>query len=165
MKSELLTVNCVLTKSSVLFKFAGAVTTAEVELKTQTWYFVFQVIQVFLVTTLASGAVASGQKIANDPSQAPTLLATNLPKASNFYINYFVLYGMAVASKALLNIAGLLLYHILGKFLDKTPRKMYNRFTKLPDMKWGKIYPVFTNLGVIGKIPLSLYAQQQHLIT
>lgn len=139
-----------LTSYLVLFKLSGAVTTAEVELKTQTWYFVFQVIQVFLVTTLASGAIASGQKIANDPSQAPTLLASNLPKASNFYINYFVLYGMAVASKALLNIAAVVLYHLLGKFLDKTPRKMYNRYLTLPSMSWGKIYPVFTNLGVIG---------------
>ena len=139
-----------LTSTIVLFKMAGAVSLGELELKVQTWYFVFQVIQVFLVTTLASGAVASGQKIANDPSQAPTLLASNLPKASNFYINYFVLYGLAVASKSLLNIVALLLYHLLGKFLDKTPRKMYNRYLKLPSMSWGKTYPVYTNLAVIG---------------
>ena len=134
-----------------MFKLAGAVTLTEVELKTQTWYFVFQVIQVFLVPTLASGAVSTVNSIIKKPSDAGALLAANLPRASNFYIDYFVLYGIGVSSKTVLNIVALLLYLILGKFLDKTPRKMYNRYLKLPSLGWGSVYPVFTNLGVIGK--------------
>ena len=135
----------------VLFKLAGAATLAEVELKTQTWYFVFQVIQVFLVTTLASGAVASVQTIIKQPSQAPNLLATSLPKASNFYINYMILFGLAVGAKTVFNIVAVLLYIILGALLDKTPRKMYNRYVTIAGIGWGSIYPQFTLLGVIGK--------------
>ena len=35
---------------------AGSVTLAQVELRTQGWYFAFQVVQVFLITTFSSGA-------------------------------------------------------------------------------------------------------------
>ncbi|THZ50901.1 DUF221-domain-containing protein [Aureobasidium pullulans] len=44
---------------------AGSITLAQVELRTQGWYFAFQVVQVFLITTFSSGAskVASKSKI------------------------------------------------------------------------------------------------------
>ncbi|KAK5939505.1 phosphate metabolism protein 7 [Knufia obscura] len=133
----------------LLAKLGGEPTLSAVELKTQTWYFAFQVIQVFLLTTFTSGAAASTTQILNDPGSAPTLLAENLPKASNFYISYFILYGLAQAAAQILNIVALLLYVLLGKLLDKTPRKMYNRWTSLAGLGWGSEYPKWTNLGVI----------------
>jgi hypothetical protein len=78
------------------------------------------------------------------------LLAENLPKASNFYISYFILFGLITAAMQLLNLAPLLFFLILGKILDTTPRKMYNRYVKLSGLGWGSLYPKFTNLGVIG---------------
>ena len=57
-------------------------------------YMAFQVIQVFLVTTFASGAASVVTQIIDNPSSATTLLAENLPKASNFYISYFILQGL-----------------------------------------------------------------------
>lgn len=53
------------------------------------------------------------------------------------------------AALQLLNIVPLLMYALLGKFLDKTPRKKYNRFINLPGIGWGSTYPKFTLLGVI----------------
>lgn len=133
----------------LLAKMAGEPTLSAVELKTQSWYFAFQVIQVFLMTTFTSGASAVTTQIINNPGTAPTLLAENLPKASNFYISYFILYGLAQAASQLLNIVALLLFVILGKFLDSTPRKMYTRWTKWQGIGWGSEYPKWTNLGVI----------------
>lgn len=132
-----------------LAKLAGEPTLSAVELKTQSWYFIFQVVQVFLVTTFTSGASAVVSQIIDDPTAAPGLLAENLPKASNFYISYFILYGLAQASAQLLNIVALLLYVVLGSFFDKTPRKMYTRWMKLSGLGWGSEYPKWTNLGVI----------------
>lgn len=132
-----------------LAKLAGEPTLSQVELKTQSWYFIFQVIQVFLMTTFTSGASAVTTQIIENPGSAPGLLAENLPKASNFYISYFILYGLAQAASQLLNIVALLLYLVLGKFLDKTPRKMYTRWMKLAGLGWGSEYPKWTNLGVI----------------
>lgn len=133
----------------LLAKFGGEPTLSAVELKTQSWYFVFQVIQVFLITTFSSGASAVVTQIIQNPGSAPGLLATNLPKASNFYISYFILYGLATAASMILNIVALLLYIVLGKFLDSTPRKMYNRWIGLAGIGWGSEYPKWTNLGVI----------------
>lgn len=133
----------------LLAKLAGEPTLSAVELKTQSWYFAFQVIQVFLITTFSSGASAVTTQIINNPGSAPTLLATNLPKASNFYISYFLLYGLAQAASQLLNIVALLLFVLLGKFLDSTPRKMYTRWTKWQGIGWGSEYPKWTNLSVI----------------
>ncbi|KFA80386.1 hypothetical protein S40288_09852 [Stachybotrys chartarum IBT 40288] len=124
-------------------------TSAAVHLKVQGWYFPFQVVQVFLVTTFASSAASIVQSIIDNPAEAPRLLAQNLPTASNFYISYFVLFGLITTVLQFLNVVPLLLVLVLGKFLDKTPRKIFNRYIQLAGVKWGPLYPKFTNLGII----------------
>lgn len=131
-------------------RLAGEPSLAAIELRTQNAYFGFQVVQVFLITTLTSAASASVTSILCKPMDAPNLLATNLPKASNFYISYFVLQGLTISSGALLGIAGLIIFRLLGKFLDTTPRKMYKRWSTLSALGWGTVFPVYTNLTVIG---------------
>ncbi|EMD68988.1 hypothetical protein COCSADRAFT_77360 [Bipolaris sorokiniana ND90Pr] len=132
----------------VVAKLAGAVTISQVEQQTQKWYFAFQVIQVFLITTFTSAAAAVASQIVSDPTSAVSLLSKNLPKASNFYISYFILFGLAISSKYLFNIGGLVGVFVLSKFA-KTPRKKYNRYVALSEPSWGAEYPKWTNLGVI----------------
>lgn len=129
---------------------AGAVSQQEVELRTQSWYFSFQVVQVFLVTTFSSGASAVTTQIIQYPTSAPALLAQNLPKASNFYISYFILFGLASSSKLLFNFQGLL-QHGVGGVLKKTPRQQYEQYTNMSHLKWGSEYPKWTLLAVIGR--------------
>ena len=117
----------------------------------QNFYFAFQVVQVFLVASLGSGAAASAGNIFKDPSSATTLLSTQLPKASNFYLSYFILQGLGVVSGLLVGLVGVFIFYLLGKLLDKTPRKMYNRWTNLSGLQMGTVVPVYTNLLVIGK--------------
>lgn len=135
----------------LMARLGGKPSTPAVELRTQNSYFLFQVIQVFLVTTAASSASATAADISKDPSKATTFLAQNLPKASNFYISYFILQGLTISSSALLQIVGVILFLILGKFLDNTPRKIYKRWSTLSGLGWGTVFPVYTNLTVIGK--------------
>ena len=131
-------------------KLSGEVTIPAVELKTQTWYMAFQVIQVFLITTFASGASSVVAQIIQEPTSATTLLAENLPKASNFYIEYFILQGLGIASGDLLNIGALAMFTVVGRFLDKSPRKMFKRYITLAGLGWGSLYPKFGNLAIIG---------------
>jgi len=128
---------------------SGEVTLPAVELKCQSWYMAFQVIQVFLITTFASGAAAVATKIINDPGSATTLLAENLPKASNFYISYFIVQGLGIAAATVLNIGSLAMFTVVGKLLDKSPRKMFRRYVNLAGLGWGSLYPKFNNLAVI----------------
>ncbi|KAL4907575.1 hypothetical protein BDW74DRAFT_166891 [Aspergillus multicolor] len=133
----------------LMAKIGGAPSLAEVELTTQNFYFLFQVVQVFLVVTLTSAASSVVTKIIQDPTSAAELLANNLPQSSNFYISYIVLQGLSFSSGALLQISGLILGKVLGRLLDNTPRKMYSRWSNLAGLGWGTVYPVFTLLTVI----------------
>jgi calcium permeable stress-gated cation channel len=119
-----------------------------IELYVQHAYFAFQVIQVFLVTTLTSAASAAITTILEDPTSAKDLLSQNLPKASNFYLSYFLLQSLALGSSALVQYWSLWQFHVLQRF-SHTPRKTYLRWHRLRRMHWGAIFPVYTNLGVI----------------
>ena len=132
-------------------KIGGKPSLSSVELNVQNVYFVFQVIQVFLITTISSSASAVAVQVINQPSSALSLLSTNLPKASNFYISYFVLQGLSISSGAILQLVGVILFRVLGKFLDTTPRKQYKRFITLAGLGWGTVFPVYTLLTVIGR--------------
>lgn len=130
-------------------KWGGCPTAAAVELWTQNAYFGFQVVQVFLVTTLSSAASAVVEDIIQKPTEAASLLAANLPLASNFYISYIVLQGLTFTAGGLLGISGLIVGKILGKLLDSTPRKMYKRWVSLAGLSWGTVLPPMSLLGVI----------------
>lgn len=122
------------------------------ELFTQNAHFVFQVVQVFLVTTLTSAASAATSQIIKDPLSAKDLLAENLPKASNFYISYFLFQGLLLSSGAVMQVISFLVFKFLRILFDKTPRKLYQRWASLSDLSWGTVFPVFTNMAVIGKL-------------
>lgn len=123
----------------LMARLGGAPTWSQVELTTQNTYFMFQVVQVFLVATLGSAATAVVNQIKEDPTSATTLLAQKLPAASTFYLSYFILQGLGVVSQVLLGLVGLLLFMLLGKLLDKTPRKMYKRWISLSGIGWGTL--------------------------
>jgi hypothetical protein len=134
----------------LMARLGGDPSLSAVELTVQNTYFGFQVVQVFLVATLGSAASSAlGSILPNHIDQIPSLLASSIPKASNFYLSYFVLQGLGVVSGTLLNLSGLVIFIVLGKFLDKTPRKMYKRWTSLSSMSWGTVFPPYTNLFVI----------------
>ncbi|KAF2192714.1 DUF221-domain-containing protein [Zopfia rhizophila CBS 207.26] len=132
-----------------IFKSFGEPTNTSAELKVQKWYYVFQVTQVFLVTTLSSGAAAVASQIAHDPTSVPTLLAERLPRASNFYLTYFIVQGTTSSADNMLNYSDLLLYLFFYYFVDKTPRQKYNSYTTMQGIAWGKVFPKYTNFTVI----------------
>ncbi|KAF2089145.1 DUF221-domain-containing protein [Saccharata proteae CBS 121410] len=130
-------------------KEAGSVSSSHVELQTQIYYFAFSLIQVFLVTTFSSGITAVLGQIAREPTAAPILLASNLPKAANFYLSYFILYGVAISAVYVFNPQGLFFDVILPKLMHKTPREQFNDYTTLSGPSLGSEYAKWTNLAVI----------------
>lgn len=136
----------------LMAKLSGAPSLSAIELIVQNWFFAFQVVQVFLVVTLASAATSVVTNIIQNPTSAAELLAKNIPRASNFYISYIVLQGLSFSSGALLQIVGLVLSKILGRLLDSTPRKIYTRWSSLAGLGWGTVYPSFTLLTVVGML-------------
>lgn len=132
-------------------KIAGEPSISRVELFTQNAYFAFQVIQVFLVATVASSATAVAEQIVKNPTDAPSILSNNLPKASNLYISYFIVQGLTIATSVLTQVVGFVVFTLLYKFLANTPRALYAKWTSLSAISWGSTLPVYTNIVVIGK--------------
>lgn len=122
-----------------------------IELFCQNAYFVFQVVQVFLITTLTSAASAALTSILEDPLSTRTLLSANLPKASNFYVSYFILQGLATSASRLIHFSALFRHQILKNSSDN-PRFLSKRWHKLRQIHWGGVFPVYTNMAVIGKL-------------
>jgi calcium permeable stress-gated cation channel len=131
---------------------AGVPSVTRVELFTQSAYFAFQVVQVFLITTLTAAAADAFFDIVKDPLSAQTLLAKNLPSASNFYLSYILIQCLAGGGLQLIQLFDLLRHIILPR-LSEIPRTHHRVWYRLRQPRWGKEFPVFANMGVIGESP------------
>jgi len=133
-------------------RLGGSPTYSDVEYTVQNSYFAFQVIQAFIVTTLSSAASSAVVTIIQDISKVTSLLSTSIPRASNFYLSYIILQGLAVFAGTLVGIAGLIVTPLLVRILGSTPRKIWQRWNQLGGVGWGTLYPIYTNLMVICKL-------------
>lgn len=120
-----------------------------VELFVQKGYFAFQVVQVFLVTTLTSAASAAFTEIIQNPLGVKDVLSKNLPMASNFYLSYILIQCLANSGTNLIQVFALVRHCVLSRFTTM-PRAQFMTWRRLRPAKWGGIFPVFANMGVIG---------------
>ena len=134
-----------------LARSQGDHTGMAVELSVQTYYFAFLFVQVFLVVSISSGITTVLDQISKGPQSVPAILASNLPKASNYFFSYMLLQALSVSAGALVQVGGLIKWFLLAPILDNTARQKWARQTNLPDMRWGTFFPVYTNLAAIGK--------------
>lgn len=130
-------------------KISGCVTVPQVEYYCQQWFYAFQVVNSFLTVTIASSAASMVSSIIDDPGSATSLVSENIPRASNFYIAYLILFGLSFSSATLLQLVPLILAQFLGKILDKTPRAKWNRYTTLGQPSYAVLYPNFQLLVLI----------------
>lgn len=135
----------------LLARSQGDHTGMAVELSVQTYYFAFLFVQVFLIVSISSGITTVIDQISNGPQNVPAILASNLPKASNYFFSYLLLQALSVSAGALVQVMGLIKWFVLAPLLDNTARQKWARQTNLPDMQWGTFFPVYTNLAAIGK--------------
>ena len=132
----------------------GLLTEVAVELSLQKYYFAFLFVQVFLTVSLASSIAAVAQEILHGLNSLPAILAINLPKASNYFFSYLLLRGFSVSAGSLLQMGGLIDWIVLAPIMSHTPRQKWERQTSLPQMQWGTLFPIYTNLACIDKLYL-----------
>lgn len=130
-------------------RLAGEPTLARVELFTQNAYFAFQLIQVFLITTISGTAFVAAKEIIDQPTAVFRILSEALPASSSFYVSYFIVQGLGVAASTLAQIAGFIIFNIFYRYLSSTPRTLYNKWTQLSAISWGSVMPIYTNIAVI----------------
>lgn len=98
---------------------------------------------------MTSAASAVVPQIVEDPTSVTSLLAENLPKASNFYISYFLVQGLTIGTSVMTQVVGFFIFMLIYKFLAGTPRAMYTKWANLSAISWGSVLPVYTNIAVI----------------
>lgn len=128
---------------------SGAATKAEAELYTQNAFFIFQLLQVFLIRTITDTAATAIVQIVQNPTSVFSTLAEALPTSSNFYISYFILQGFGIAVDVMTQLASCVFFNIIYWLRATTPRKMYTRWTTLESISWGSVMPVHTGIVVI----------------
>ncbi|KAF6518411.1 hypothetical protein HZS61_002489 [Fusarium oxysporum f. sp. conglutinans] len=128
---------------------SGCVSLSQAELFTQKAYFLFQVLQVFLVQTLSNSFVSSLVTILRNPTNVFSILSSSIPTASNFYISFFIVQGLAIATNVLTQVIGSIIFTLSFKFANRTPRSMYYKWTTLSTLSWGSLMPIYTNMAVI----------------
>merc|ERR1719327_615537 len=84
--------------------------------KIQEWYFYFQVVFVLLVTAIGSSLLDTLEELAEDPTSIVYLLASTLPLASHFYLNYLPLQWVTHAQN-MLRTSNLFKYHMWSRLL------------------------------------------------
>ncbi|PVH73358.1 DUF221-domain-containing protein [Cadophora sp. DSE1049] len=129
----------------------GAQTGSEKQRSVQNYYFAFLFVQVFLVVSISGGALAALTNV-TDITSIPNTLATQLPKAANYFFSYMILQALSTSSGTLLQIATLIMWYLLPKLFDNTARQKWKRNTTLPTVTWGKFFPVYTNFACIALI-------------
>ncbi|KAL8972880.1 MAG: hypothetical protein Q9183_000307 [Haloplaca sp. 2 TL-2023] len=135
-----------------LARSQGNHTGMAVELSLQNYYFSFLFVQVFLVVSISSGLANTITQLSQNPTNIPGILASNLPKATNFFFSYMILQALSVSGGALLQIGSLFKWFLLAPVLDSTGRQKWHRQTQLSNINWGTFFPVYTNLAAIGLI-------------
>jgi hypothetical protein len=133
---------------------SGIATVIHVELFVQNVYFAFQVVQVFLITTLTSAASSALTLILKNPLGSKDLLAENIPKASNFYLSYILIQCLASGGLRLIQVIPLIRHYVISRMTD-IPRSRYRIWRRLQPTHWGGVFPVYTNMGVIGRSVLA----------
>ncbi|EIW55322.1 DUF221-domain-containing protein [Trametes versicolor FP-101664 SS1] len=133
----------------LLARFQGTTQRTTIELSLMSRYFLFLVINSFLVVTLSSGIITALPDLVKNPNGIPALLAKNLPKASSFFLTYIVLQGLSGTAAGFLQVVPLVLYYVKLFILGSTPRSIYNIKYTLRSVAWGTLFPSITLLVVI----------------
>ncbi|THH28353.1 hypothetical protein EUX98_g5835 [Antrodiella citrinella] len=133
----------------LLARLEGIPQRTGVELSLMSRFFLFQILNSFLIVTLSSGIIAALPGLVNNPGNIPSLLAAQLPKASNFFLTYIILQGLSGTAAGFLTAIPLLLYYVKLILLGGTPRSVYNiRYTGRK-VAWGTLFPSTTLLVAI----------------
>ncbi|KFY50496.1 hypothetical protein V495_00212 [Pseudogymnoascus sp. VKM F-4514 (FW-929)] len=118
------------------------------ELSVQNYYFFFLFVQVFLVVSISNGTFATLARTGS-VTTVPALLAQNLPKASNYFFSYMIIQALSTSASHLLQVATLIMWFVMPKYVDNTARKRWTRNTSLSTVKWGAYFPTYTNFASI----------------
>ncbi len=130
----------------------GTPTRTRRELVTQGFYFTFLFIELVLVTSISSGLIPTISSIIANPTTISTTLATELPKASNYFFNYLIIQALGFSGSVLFQYLRLLYITMIWPWFTQTPREEAWLQTTIPHQMWANVICMWTNFAAIGLI-------------
>jgi len=134
-------------------KIQGIPLTTHIQLSVFKRYWLFVVINGFLVITAASGLVPALSAIFANPGNPPNIpqtLATQLPTASIYFLTFVITSGLSLAGKQLSQTISVVVYKIKTLLGVSTPRAAFNLEYNLPSTQYLKVWPDVSLLAVLG---------------
>ncbi|KAK3709000.1 hypothetical protein LTR37_011164 [Vermiconidia calcicola] len=101
----------------------GTPTRSRREVVCQDFYFTFLFIELVLVTSISSGLIATVSTILANPTTIVTTLATDLPKAANYFFNYLIVQALAFSGSLLFQYLRILFITTIWPWFTQTPRE------------------------------------------
>lgn len=128
----------------------GATTGAQGERSLQLWYFIFLLLELFIIPTISSGLTSVVDDLLHDPfgTSVPDILATNLPTASDYYFSFLILEALSISASSILQTIRLLNYYILGSV--NTPDSVFQKLSWTNRTRIGSNIPWYTTFAVVG---------------
>ncbi|KAG9007929.1 hypothetical protein FRB93_006948 [Tulasnella sp. JGI-2019a] len=112
-------------------------------------YYIFLIVHGFLIVTISSSLTVTIPAIAENPSSAVSILATQLPDVATFFLTYTITTGLSGAASALLQIGSLIMFYINRWLFGDTPRKAYQKTFVMPNTDLGVQLPRISLLAAI----------------
>ena len=126
------------------------------ENRVQIYYFMFLFVQGFLTISLSAGITTVIGELIDTIEAVPSVLAQNLPKASNYFFSYIIMNTIITVVSNLIQVKRLVNLSILSPMFDKSVRQKWLRGDNVSLQKWGTLLPVLTNIACIGGSLFSL---------
>lgn len=114
----------------------GAPTRSRREIITQAFYFTFLLIELVLVTSISSGLIPTISAILDNPTSIVSTLATELPRASNYFFNYLIIQALGFSGSVLFQYLRLLFITLIWPWFTQTPREEAWLQTTIPHQMW-----------------------------
>ena len=142
----------------------GATTGSQGERSLQLWYFVFLLIELFIIPTISSGLTSVVQGLLIDPfgTSVPQILATDLPTAANYYFSFLILQALSISASSILQTIRLLNYYVFSSV--NTPDSVFNKLCWTNRTRIGSNIPWYTTFAVVGT-RLSQVPPLRHTLT
>jgi hypothetical protein len=90
--------------------------------KIQVWYFVFMVLFVIMATAVGQNFMGFVDTLLTDPTATPMVLATTMPFATHFYMNFLVLQWVTHAMNAMRHVQ-LVKFQAFSRLFDEDEAK------------------------------------------
>jgi calcium permeable stress-gated cation channel len=126
----------------------GATTGQEGERSLQLLYFIFLIVELFIIPTISSGLTSIVEELIRTPTSVPNILATNLPTAANYYFSFLILQALSLSATSILQTIRLFKFYVIGHV--NTPDSVFEKLSWTNLTRTGSNIPWYTTFAVIG---------------